>query len=120
MLYECLAGEPPFDGRDAAELGFAHLVEPPPDPRERRPELPADLALALLTALEKEPAERPTTATALARMLHLARTLAPPDPRLDVGAVRGRLELQRAPQRSGSASAQRPVLSSAKPRLKVA
>jgi len=50
VLYECLAGEPPFTGRSPAELGFAHLFEPPPDPRERRPDLPAALTLGLLTA----------------------------------------------------------------------
>ncbi len=43
-----------------------------PDPRERRADLPEDVSLALLTALAKEPAQRPTSATALARMLHLA------------------------------------------------
>ncbi len=69
VLYECLAGEPPFAGRGAAEIGFAHLTEPPPDPRARRAELPEGLAHAVLTALEKDPAARPTTATALARML---------------------------------------------------
>ena len=72
LLYECLVGVPPFSGRSDAELGYAHLVEPPPDPRSRRPELPADATTALLTALEKEPRARPTSATALARMLHLA------------------------------------------------
>ena len=77
LLYECLTGAPPFAGRGDAEIGFAHLVEPPPDPRIRRPELSADTALALLTALEKTPASRPTTATALARMLHLAGTPSP-------------------------------------------
>ena len=77
VLYECLVSVPPFTGRSAAELGFAHLVEPPPDPRTRRPELPAAVADALLTALQKRPTARPTTATALARMLHLARTVAP-------------------------------------------
>jgi serine/threonine protein kinase len=77
VLYECLVSEPPFTGRSAAELGFAHLVEPTPDPRARRPELSAGVALALLTALEKSPTARPTSATALARMLHLARTAAP-------------------------------------------
>ena len=69
VLYECLAGEPPFAGRGAAEIGFAHLTEPPPDPRARRVELSEGLAHAVLTALEKDPAARPTTATALARML---------------------------------------------------
>jgi serine/threonine-protein kinase len=77
LLYECLTGEPPFSGRSDAELGYAHLVEPPPDPRSRRPELPADAATALLTALEKEPRSRPTSATALARMLHLANRPSP-------------------------------------------
>jgi serine/threonine-protein kinase len=77
LLYECVAGAPPFAGRADAEIGFAHLVEAPPDPRERRPELPPDAALALLTALRKDPRTRPTTATALARMLHLAGMRAP-------------------------------------------
>jgi serine/threonine protein kinase len=69
VLYECLVGEPPFSGRGAAEIGFAHLTEPPPDPRAWRAELPEGAAQAVLSALEKEPAERPTTATALARLL---------------------------------------------------
>jgi serine/threonine protein kinase len=71
LLYECATGRPPFEGSDAA-LGYAHLAEPPPRP----PGVSDELALALLTALEKEPSARPPTATALARMLHLAGTTA--------------------------------------------
>jgi serine/threonine-protein kinase len=71
VLYECVAGEPPFAGRGIAEIGFAHLAEAPPDPRERRPELSEGLAEAILAALDKDPAGRPTSATALARMLHV-------------------------------------------------
>jgi serine/threonine-protein kinase len=78
VLYECVAGEPPFAGRGAAEVGFAHLTEPPPDPRLRRAELPEGAAHALLAALEKDPAERPTTATALARMLMIGRSSSSP------------------------------------------
>jgi eukaryotic-like serine/threonine-protein kinase len=77
VLYECVTGAPPFAGRRDTEIGYAHLVEEPPDPRGRRPDLPADAALTLLTALAKEPRSRPTTATALARMLHLAGTPSP-------------------------------------------
>jgi serine/threonine-protein kinase len=78
VLYECLVGEPPFSGRGVAEIGFAHLAEAPPDPRERRPELSVGIAQALLATLEKDPAARPTTATALARMLSVARTSSAP------------------------------------------
>jgi eukaryotic-like serine/threonine-protein kinase len=77
LLYECVAGKPPFTGARPAEIGFAHLTEAPPDPRERRPELPQDVALALLAGLEKDPQARPTSGTALARMLHVARSASP-------------------------------------------
>lgn len=74
LLYECVVGEPPFAALRLTELGFAHLAEPAPDPRERRSDLPDGFAEALLAALEKDPAARPTTATALARMLISSRT----------------------------------------------
>jgi serine/threonine protein kinase len=74
VLHECLVGAPPFAGRAVAEIAFAHLVDPPPHAHELRPELPPDVGAALLSALAKDPAERPTTGTALARLLHVART----------------------------------------------
>jgi serine/threonine-protein kinase len=78
VLYECLAGAPPFGDRRLAEIGFAHLTEEPRDPRELRPGLSLEIAHALRSALEKDPAGRPTTATALARMLHLGSSAAAP------------------------------------------
>jgi len=77
LLYECVTGAPPFSERSDAGLGYAHLVEPPPDPRSRRPELSAEHARAFLKALAKDSQSRPTSATALARMLHLASTPSP-------------------------------------------
>lgn len=77
VLYECVTGEPPFAGRRLPEIAFGHLAEPPPDPRERRPDLSDGLAEALLTTLEKEPEHRPTSGTALARMLHLGHSAGP-------------------------------------------
>jgi serine/threonine protein kinase len=77
LLYECATGAPPFTGRAEAELGYAHLVDPPPDPRSRRAGLSPDFAAALVAGLEKDPRARPTSATALARMLHLAGRPAP-------------------------------------------
>jgi eukaryotic-like serine/threonine-protein kinase len=73
VLYELVTGRPPYaDALRPAEVGFAHLVEDVPDACAHRPGLPADVSLALANALAKDPGERPTSATALARMLHLA------------------------------------------------
>jgi serine/threonine protein kinase len=77
VLYECLIGAPPFAGRGAAAIGFAHLTEEPPDPGTLRPEISAELAEAVLLALEKDPASRPTSGTALARLLHAGRSASP-------------------------------------------
>jgi serine/threonine-protein kinase len=72
LVYECLTGVPPFAGKPMYELGVAILEEPPPDPSEVRPELPKALSWAALQALEKDPARRPTSATAYATMLRVA------------------------------------------------
>ena len=77
VLYECLSGSPPFAGRGAAAIGFAHLTEEPPDPKTLRPEISAGLAEAVLLALEKDPASRPTSGTALARLVHAGRSASP-------------------------------------------
>jgi serine/threonine-protein kinase len=72
VVFECLIGSPPFAGKPIYEVGIAHLEEPPPDPSELRPELPKTLGWAALRALEKDPARRPTSATAFATMLRVA------------------------------------------------
>jgi serine/threonine-protein kinase len=64
VAYHCLVGRPPFGGRSLLEVGFAHLAEEPPPTG-----LPAPLEEACLAALAKEPADRPTTATAYAFLL---------------------------------------------------
>jgi serine/threonine-protein kinase len=71
-VFECVCGEPPFAGVGLVALGIAHLEEAPPNPGANRPDLPADFCAAVLQALEKEPSERPATATAYARMLGFA------------------------------------------------
>jgi serine/threonine-protein kinase len=77
VLYECLVGEPPFAGRSVTAVAFAHLAEGPPDPRERRSDLSGDFVQAVLAPLAKDPAARPTTGTAVARMLHVGRSASP-------------------------------------------
>src|SRR5207248_1346068 len=72
---ECATGAPPFASKGAMEVAFAHLEEEPPDPRIARPDLPPAFASAMLTALVKDPAARPASASAYADLL---RAAAPP------------------------------------------
>jgi DNA-binding beta-propeller fold protein YncE len=62
VLYECLAGAPPFRRPTEAESLWAHLREPPPPLREH----PA-LDGVMRQALAKDPGERPATCTSLLR-----------------------------------------------------
>lgn len=72
VVYECVAGRPPFAAKGAMEVAFAHLEEQPRDPCAQRPEAPAGLAGAVVAALAKEPAARPATAGAYADLLREA------------------------------------------------
>src|SRR5215210_4766296 len=69
VVFECLAGEPPFGGRSMFEVGMAHLGDTPPDPCEQREDAPPELSQVALAALAKQPEDRPPTATAYAEML---------------------------------------------------
>jgi serine/threonine-protein kinase len=57
-LYELVCGRPPFNHEIAQACIAAVVVDPIPDPRKFRAELPTELAEAILRALEKEPADR--------------------------------------------------------------
>ena len=72
VMYECLAGKPPFADRQGMRILWAHLQEEPPDPLAERDDVPADVGWALKQALEKEPDGRPPTATAYASMVRIA------------------------------------------------
>jgi serine/threonine protein kinase len=72
VVFECLAGQPPFGGKSLFEVGSAHLTEEPPDPCARIAGAPRGLGWAAQRALAKDPGERPPTATAYASLLHVA------------------------------------------------
>jgi serine/threonine protein kinase len=72
VVYECIAGAPPFGNRSLFEIGTAHLEEEPPDLTGVRAEATASLHWVVGRALAKEPNDRPSTATAYAHMLQLA------------------------------------------------
>ena len=67
VLYEMLTGGPPFDGPTAQNVLGRHMVESPPSPRSRRPEVSRDLDAVVLTALAKRPEDRFGSAGQLAQ-----------------------------------------------------
>ncbi|WP_435008935.1 protein kinase domain-containing protein [Tundrisphaera lichenicola] len=66
ILYECLAGDRPFDDTSRMALRRKVIEEEPLRPGRKVPGLPRDLELICLKCLEKEPVERYATAGALA------------------------------------------------------
>jgi serine/threonine-protein kinase len=69
VMFEITCGRTPFAHVQGMRILWAHLQDPPPDPLSLRPDLPPAFAAALLTALEKEPENRPQSATDYARGL---------------------------------------------------
>src|SRR5438105_6270963 len=76
MLYEMLAGHPPFLGTTAQEILARHSLDAVPPLRTIRPELPEAVELAVRKALAKSPADRWRTPAALSEAL--AQAVAPP------------------------------------------
>ena len=69
VLYEMLAGEPPFTG-DSVQAVVARVLGETPRPiRTIRPSVPTQLERALTCALAKRPGDRPPTARAFIQML---------------------------------------------------
>ncbi len=58
MTYEMLAGEPPFTGPNSQAIVAKVLTEPPPPLRTKRPTVSPATEAAILTALQKLPADR--------------------------------------------------------------
>ena len=58
VLFEMLAGVPPFNGGSPAATAFAHVNAPVPDVRSLRPDVPAWLAVTVRKAMAKDPAQR--------------------------------------------------------------
>ncbi len=82
LLYELLAGRPPFQG-DLLALVTQITSDPPPPPSRFRPGLDPRLDAVCLRALAKQPADRFPSMRAFALALEEVQSLPPPpDPRL--------------------------------------
>jgi len=58
VMYEMLAGHPPFDGANMPEIARQHLNNPPPPLSEIRSDLPPGLEKMVMRCLEKLPEDR--------------------------------------------------------------
>ena len=75
MLYQMLAGRPPFTDTDAVVVMARHIRTNPKTLREVAPDvvLPADLEQLVLRVLSKDPNERPANAEAMTAALQHSR-----------------------------------------------
>jgi serine/threonine-protein kinase len=68
-MYECVTGQAPFRDKEGIQVGLAHVAEPPPPPEGFRDDLTPAFSAALLSALAKDPNDRPPTAAEYGRLL---------------------------------------------------
>jgi TonB family protein len=69
VLYEMLAGQPPFEAETEYEIKKLQIEAPVPEIRAVNPRIPAAIAEAITTALRKDPEERFQSAGAFLRAL---------------------------------------------------
>jgi serine/threonine-protein kinase len=62
VLYECLAGQPPFVGPSVLAVALKHHNDPPPPLRSWLPTVHVEVERVVMRALEKDPARRFTSA----------------------------------------------------------
>ena len=79
ILYELFTGRPPFDGTTAEILSQLREQEPEPPRRRLAPNLDRFLQSVVLSALEKDPANRYRSAAAFAQDLSRALQNKPPE-----------------------------------------
>ena len=78
ILYELLAGRPPFLGESVGQVIGQHLFKPPEPLSARRPQIPVALSDLVTRLLTKARDERPSSRDALQALEALASTLPPP------------------------------------------
>jgi hypothetical protein len=72
VLYEMLAGRPPFQAETPTAILHAHVSLPPRPPQDLNPEISPALGAAILKALSKDPAQRQQSAHDFIREIRAA------------------------------------------------
>jgi serine/threonine-protein kinase len=128
VLYEMATGSKPFAGASSFEVMSKHVNEAPAPPSERAPGLPPHVNLAILRALEKDPARRFPSAREFRRALDETIDAAAPAPRRRWGiwaaavvlAAMGLWMTTRPPKTTSPAEPPKPKVESLKPAPKAA
>ena len=125
-FYYLLTGVPPFPGGDITDKLTRHAKNPPPDVRDLRPDLPAELSAILLKLMAKRPEDRfasydelttaidavPLRGGSEAPGITSRRSRAPPAPRTPAMDSTSRRSMKaRAAYTNGSAEATIPLAS---------
>jgi len=92
MLFEMLAGEPPFTGSNAMAIMAKHLMEQVPSVRVIRSAVPEEVEQAIFFALAKTPVDRPQSAQAFAEVLGM-----PMGATATMRVMRGSIAMRRTP-----------------------
>ncbi|GAB3268403.1 Stk1 family PASTA domain-containing Ser/Thr kinase [Sinomonas notoginsengisoli] len=87
LLYELLAGRPPFIGESAVSLAYQHVQSAAAPASDFNPEVTPALQSVLERALQKDPDDRFQSAAAFQRALRAARAGVPVPARSGVAAV---------------------------------
>jgi beta-lactam-binding protein with PASTA domain/tRNA A-37 threonylcarbamoyl transferase component Bud32 len=87
VLFEMLTGRAPFEGDSAVAIALKHVSQPPPSPRELRPDISPQLEAVLTKALAKDPADRYSDADSFIRDIEHARAALPVTREADGGST---------------------------------
>jgi serine/threonine-protein kinase len=97
MTYETLAGEPPFTGPSSQAIVAKVLTEPAPQLRPKRPTVPPAAEAAIMTALQKLPADRWGSAREFSDALTGTASRSGPVPTVPMAAARPAADRRHAP-----------------------
>ena len=94
VLFECLAGKPPFEGSEL-EVMQAHIESAPPKLSKKRSPLPPEIDVVIQRAMAKEPGERYPTCADLVEAAAAALGVQVPSvmPAEGIGELAGPLQL---------------------------
>ena len=105
VLFEMVAGRPPFTGDSPVSLAFRHVNEDPQRPSAYRPGVPPQLEAVVMRALEKDPGRRYQSAEEFRRALADARSGATATVPIGAAATGGDTAVMAPPGTEGIAPA---------------